>query len=78
MHVTAANIVFKNFVSVLFPRNFTAREEHLIPIMGGPQNWSEHGGGEEKNSYINWNQTLVIQPVAQLLYRLSYPSSLQK
>jgi hypothetical protein len=78
MHITATNIVLKNVVSVLFPSNFTAREEHLIPIMGGPQNWSGHGGGEEKNSYIDWSQTLVIQPVAQVLYRLSHPSSLQK
>jgi hypothetical protein len=78
MHITATNIAFKNCLSVLFPSNFTAREEHLIPVMGGLQSWSGHGDGEEKKSYINWNQTLVIQPVAQLLYWLSYPSSLQK
>jgi hypothetical protein len=60
MHVTATNIVLKHSVSVLLPSNCTAGEEHLIPTMGGPQNWSGHGGGEDKNSYINWNQTLVI------------------
>jgi len=59
----------------LFPSNFTAGEEHLTPIVGGPQNWSGNGGGEEKNSYINWNQTLVIHTAAQFLYQLSYPSS---
>jgi hypothetical protein len=38
MHVIATSIVFKNSVSVLFLSNFTAGEEHLTPIMGGPQN----------------------------------------
>ena len=32
MHVTASNIVLKKSVSVLFPSNFTAGEEHLILI----------------------------------------------
>jgi len=34
-------------LSVLLPSNFTAGEAHLTAIMGGPQNWSGHGGGKE-------------------------------
>jgi len=41
MHVTATNIVFKNVISVLFPSNFTAVGEHLIPIRQKAE-WAPH------------------------------------
>jgi hypothetical protein len=43
--------------------------------LGGPQNPSGRYGREKHLLPLSRNRTLIVQPVAQSLYRLSYPGS---